>query len=176
MTTSFEPTLEQITALHTYATEYQKYGGASWKEQLMDDWRTGKDVSAIPEGHLLRQLRNKGGPSWLSGYDLPHIPEHPDDAALQVLRDVTEGLMKLPVHCRPGLAEYIMDGRPVGGFLTAVLRNDLMDAACRADGENATRLKDYALFLSNCAPNFCHGSRTRVDEWIEHGGYRGRGR
>ncbi len=58
----------------------------------------------------------------------------------------------LPEHMREGMRRYIEKGAEVGSFLMAVLSNDLMEAAGRADHINLERLADYAHFLYNYAP------------------------
>ncbi|RLC36449.1 hypothetical protein DRH29_04570 [candidate division Kazan bacterium] len=41
---------------------------------------------------------------------------------------------------------------PIGHFLTAVLKNDFIEACCRADSTNKMLLSMYALFLYNNVP------------------------
>jgi hypothetical protein len=173
MNDTFEPNLEQINALHSYASKFGSIGEETWKTHLMDDWMTGRD-DGRENGHLLRQMRNRGGPTWLNGYDLPHIPPHPDDEYNAYVGDLSKGLALIPQHCRTGMHDYIMDGRRPGDFLQAVLRNDFMDAVCRADADNRFSLIGYAHLLHNYAPDESYGSRTRVDAWVGHGGWRGR--
>jgi hypothetical protein len=71
------------------------------------------------------------------------------------------------------MEEYIMHGRPVGGFLTAVLSNDLVGAFAKADDINAKRMFDYANFLYNQAPIPAWGSKEKIEEWMEKGGMNG---
>ena len=63
--TRFQPNSEQAAALAAYAAKY----GANWKARLSGDWQMGSDVLNT-NGHLLRQLRNQGGPAWLQRYQL----------------------------------------------------------------------------------------------------------
>ena len=72
----------------------------------------------------------------------------------------------LPEHTREGMRAYIETGRPGGSFLAAILSNDFVEAAGRADLHNQGRLFDYAAFLYNEAPADCWGSRAKVDAWI----------
>jgi len=67
------------------------------------------------------------------------------------------------------LTRYLADHSPVGGFLTAVLKNDLMEACGRADDNNISALPAYAGFLYNYAPMECYGSPEKVRAWIEAG-------
>lgn len=79
----------------------------------------------------------------------------------------------VPSHCEPGMRAYIEVGQPVGNFLRAVISNDLMDAAARADGTNLHRLRDYALFLHNEAPSGCYGSPDAYRSWVRQDGLEG---
>lgn len=54
-----------------------------------------------------------------------------------------------------------------GDFLQAVLRNDLMMAAGRADLRNRRRLFEYVQWLYNEAPGPCWGSPEAVATWPE---------
>lgn len=58
---------EHVQALQEFADRH----GATWKEELMRQWMSGADAATNQDGHLLRQVRNQGGPSWLSRYELP---------------------------------------------------------------------------------------------------------
>jgi len=60
-----QPNDDQLTALKAYAEKY----GSGWKSSLSTAWMTGKDCNE-PDGHLLRQLRNRFGPSWLVKFNL----------------------------------------------------------------------------------------------------------
>ncbi len=72
----------------------------------------------------------------------------------------------LPVTLHAGLREYIAARRPVGGFLTAVLSNDLAEACKRADEDNRTRICDVLVFLHAYAPAPCWGSPDKVHAWL----------
>ena len=68
------------------------------------------------------------------------------------------------------LHRYVKHGIQPGGFLTAVLSNDFMGAAGRADSHNKTRLNEWAMVVYNDIPSGCHGSRERVEDWVRAGG------
>lgn len=74
---------------------------------------------------------------------------------------------QVPPSTLAGLVRYATDQCPVGGFLTAVLSNDLTEAVFRADDINLPALKPIALFVYNCLPAPCHGSREAVKKWLE---------
>ena len=72
----------------------------------------------------------------------------------------------LPYHMQEGMRNYIEHGILPGGFLTAVLENDLMGAISKADDFNKRRLHDYGMFLYNEVPASCFGSPEAVQKWI----------
>ena len=61
---------------------------------------------------------------------------------------------------------YVEKGCEPGGFVLAVLRNDLMDAMGRADVFNRMTLFDICGYVYNEIPAPCHGSPEKVREWI----------
>ena len=52
---------DQLAAVQGFADRH----GPGWRGQLLDAWLNGSDARE-PSGHLLRQVRNQLGPSWLS--------------------------------------------------------------------------------------------------------------
>lgn len=81
-----------------------------------------------------------------------------------------DGLLTLPAHMIDHVSGYVLVGQPPGDFLWAVLCNDLMEAAGRADASNQRALFLYAAFLHNHAPSECFRSRARVVTWCRKGG------
>ena len=61
--TKASPSPEQLEALEAFKRSH----GSGWKEDLANAWWTGRDASQ-PNGHLLRQIRNQFGLSWLANY------------------------------------------------------------------------------------------------------------
>jgi hypothetical protein len=49
--------------------KFKEQHGPHWKANLKDMWLRGTDAS-VPDGHLLRQIRNTYGPSWLTNLKL----------------------------------------------------------------------------------------------------------
>jgi hypothetical protein len=81
---------------------------------------------------------------------------------------------RLPGYMVPAVLGYIERGEAVGGFLSALLSNDLRGTFERADGTNAALVDTYLRFLYNYAPAGCWGSIERFDAWQEKGGLEGR--
>ena len=79
-------------------------------------------------------------------------------------------LEDLHPNLRPGLARHILIGQPTGGFLTALLSNDLDDAVFRADPTSLAALSELTRFVRHCTPPLCHGSRAAVKAWRADGG------
>jgi len=74
----------------------------------------------------------------------------------------------LPEHMRDRMKLYIEQHVPPGGFLRAVLENDLMGASAKADDINRNHLFDFCRFLYNEAPPNCFGSPDAVASWLEN--------
>ncbi len=73
----------------------------------------------------------------------------------------------IPRHMAEKLTGYVLGHQPVGDFLTAVLENNLLQAACRADHINEHLLKAYVQVLYNEAPSTCWGSPEKVAQWLD---------
>lgn len=72
----------------------------------------------------------------------------------------------LPAHMQGPMQRYIEDRIEPGGFLTAVLSNDFMEAASLADETNQRYLYYIARWLYNYAPSDCYGSPEKVEAWL----------
>jgi len=71
----------------------------------------------------------------------------------------------IPEHTRDGLRRWVFEGVPPGGFLTAMLTNDLQGAVGKADLENIKAIPQIAMFLYNRTPAQCFGTREKMDAW-----------
>jgi len=80
----------------------------------------------------------------------------------------------LPEHMQVGARRYVEHGVRPGGFLRAVLCDDLIDAVMHADSGNLAAIRNWCLWLLNDAPDACHGSDAAVRAWIAHGGLSGK--
>lgn len=72
----------------------------------------------------------------------------------------------IPGYTLDSLIRYAERGVPTGGFLEAVLSNDLMDALRRADDRNRAALGAICRFVQTEMPADCHGSRQRFQDWV----------
>ncbi len=55
---------------------------------------------------------------------------------------------------------------PPGGFLRAVLENDLAGAFGRADDDNRRAMHDIVCYVYNELPSQCWGSPAKVAAWL----------
>jgi hypothetical protein len=64
------------------------------------------------------------------------------------------------------LTAYVERRQATGGFLQAVLANNLVDAAMRADHNSLTHLGVIARFVFNELPTACYGSAQKAEDWL----------
>lgn len=64
------------------------------------------------------------------------------------------------------IRRYVDDGLPTGGFLEAVLSNDLFGAIGRADESSLHNLQAICRYVYNHVPSACWGSPAKVDAWL----------
>jgi hypothetical protein len=71
-----------------------------------------------------------------------------------------------------GIDRWVLTGTDVGGFLSAVLRNDLLEAMERADENNSAHLREIVTYIYNECPIHCWDGRDkgRAEKWMERGG------
>ena len=58
------------------------------------------------------------------------------------------------------------DRRPTGGFLRAVLENDLKMAVLRADNDNVRLIPEIVAFAVETVPTVARGSKEAVRVWL----------
>lgn len=68
---------------------------------------------------------------------------------------------------KAGLDEYAKYRIPIGGFLHAVLSNDLMGAMEKADEENRADIFEICQYIYNKLPLSCYGSSKAIREWLK---------
>lgn len=79
----------------------------------------------------------------------------------------------VPDYMTSAAEAYINEGKPPGGFLMAVLTNDLVGAVGGADMQNRESIVAWTQWLYNDIPSRAWGSQEAVNEWIEQGGLEG---
>ncbi len=79
----------------------------------------------------------------------------------------------VPEHYRSTLKRYVERGRHPGNFGEALISNDLVGAAWRADKYNHPHLADLADFLLRFAPGDSFGSPEKFRSWRARGGLQG---
>ncbi len=68
---------------------------------------------------------------------------------------------------KEGLDNYAKRRIPTGGFLHAVLSNDLMAAMEKADEENRADIFEICQYIYNKLPLPCYGSLKAVRKWLK---------
>ncbi len=77
----------------------------------------------------------------------------------------------VPKNIQRALSDYIERGIPVGGFLYAVLSNDLFTAVNQT--EDLTGLSEIVNWIYDRAPQACWGSEAKVIRWLQEHPERG---
>lgn len=67
------------------------------------------------------------------------------------------------------LVRHIVERRPTGHFVTALLSNNLLETVNRADDENILAVRALVTWLYNDAPGPCWGSPEKVKAWLAEG-------
>lgn len=114
--------------------------------------------------------------------ELPALPAAPSDAQLIAHAshaatawgyrtfgaDTGASPDHIPVELLASLHAYVTHRQPPGGFLRAVLENDLAGTHQRAIGRSRLAIPALVMFLHNAAwvPSTCHGSAKRVTAWL----------
>ena len=74
---------------------------------------------------------------------------------------------EIPVgYMREAVQRYIEQGIPPGGFLTAIICNNLKESFMRADENNARYLQEWVQWFYWQAPGSCWGSPEKMHAWI----------
>ena len=79
--------------------------------------------------------------------------------------------MDIPQELKVGLKRYVEDHIETGGFLRAVLENDLTKATGKADEENIHLLREIVNYIFNELPMSCWGSKEKVAKWLNGNQY-----
>lgn len=71
----------------------------------------------------------------------------------------------IPSRTRQSIDAWANSARPVGGFLLAILSNNLLAAVNQGDLENLRAIPAIVAYLYNRVPLACWGSESSVHEW-----------
>lgn len=74
----------------------------------------------------------------------------------------------IPASQANSLGRYIESGISPGGFLQAVIKNNLRGAASLADLENRNLLFNYVYCMHNFTPAGCWGGDEKYKEWVDY--------
>ena len=72
----------------------------------------------------------------------------------------------IPPGIQGGIKNYLQRRKRPGGFLSAVIRNDLREAFLRADNHSLRELKNIVLWFYWNAPAVSWGSSEAMEEWL----------
>ena len=75
----------------------------------------------------------------------------------------------IPDRMMPSIKRYVEEKKPPGGFLTAVIQNDLSGACSKADDENMRNLQAYVAYFYNEVISECWGSKEKMEAWLKSG-------
>lgn len=78
---------------------------------------------------------------------------------------LARGWMLIPGHMHESIRLYVLDGLKSGDFLQALLSNDLILAATKADHMNFDSLGNWVRYLVNCCPAACFGGPEEYENW-----------
>lgn len=99
----------------------------------------------------------------LSGLILVPGDRTPEDIATTLYASMSDA--DIPTHLREGLIRYFRDQIRPGGFLEAVLKNNLREAVMRATTDYSV-LGRLVLWLNNAVPAPSWGSPQAVEWWL----------
>lgn len=99
--------------------------------------------------------------------------DYNSDELRRKLRNFTfHDLWFVPEALHDGIVGYVCYGYRPGGFLSAVLCNDLSRAFASADDHNIAMMPAIVSFLHNNVPAVCWGSPQAFEAWLGTNGAR----
>lgn len=75
--------------------------------------------------------------------------------------------MTIPDMTKENLERYVSHGCHPGGFLYAVLTNDLIGSVANADKFNREALVETVAYIYKALPHTCWGSKEKVTAWMQ---------
>lgn len=82
------------------------------------------------------------------------------------MKNLTIDFTRCPERFVGGLSRYFNNRIAPGGFLKAVLANNLRETFARADADSIGLLLPLLIFLYNEAPAAAWGSGEKVERWL----------
>lgn len=79
----------------------------------------------------------------------------------------------IPCRILKAINGHVRKGISTGGFVHAVMSNDLKEAVGRADDECRKVICEIVGYLYNVCPTGCWGSKEKVMKWRRGGGAEG---
>ncbi len=73
---------------------------------------------------------------------------------------------RIPQRILISLYDYVNNRQQTGGFLAAVLSNDLFTAIGKADSESLAAIREIVVFIHMEVPSHCYGSEHAVCAWV----------
>ena len=80
---------------------------------------------------------------------------------------------EVPEHLFNGLRNFALHGLEPGGFMFALLSNDLRRSCELADAISGPAIFEIVSYIYNELPSNCWGSPEKVKAWLELGGLQG---
>lgn len=83
------------------------------------------------------------------------------------MKEFTGEYAIIPPLTQFALVRYVEDRIATGGFLNAVLTNNLFSAIAKADESNVQALRAIVRYIYNEMPGNCWGDAKTVKEWLK---------
>jgi len=83
------------------------------------------------------------------------------------MKEFTGQYAIIPELTQGALKRYVENKIATGGFLRAVLRNDLFGAMSKADESNRAALHAICMYVYNEMPGNCWGTAEIIDAWLK---------
>lgn len=134
------------------------------------------EITGVCKAHGMSISHEDGhGAFLIQNYDEANI-KWLKEASIEWFKTATKvpiDYSSIPHHCRDGMRLYIEQRHPVGGFLTAILSNQVEYAKTKADDVNRHHIDAYFELLKTQAPAECWGSPEAVTKWLAGYGHEG---
>lgn len=79
----------------------------------------------------------------------------------------------IPQAIKTAIDNWVLNGEAPGGFVNAILKNDLLGAIKSGDPESINSLKDIVDYLISGVPADCWGDKNKIVQWAASGGQKG---